>query len=109
MSSFGLSSPSDPLKLLPQQATGVNCTILSDLVQLKARQRDVRLLHPEDMMQNDVLVRPPLRAKKPLFFKLSDGSLRARLSSRVDHNNKFCILLSICSELQQDMVYRGGV
>lgn len=36
-------------------ATGVNCSVLSDLAQLKARQRDVRSLHPEDMMQNDVL------------------------------------------------------
>lgn len=30
----------------------------SNLPQLKARQRDVRALHPEDMMQNDILVRP---------------------------------------------------
>ncbi|TMS11449.1 Integrin alpha-10 [Larimichthys crocea] len=36
-------------------ATGVNCSVLSDLAQLKARQRDVRSLHPEDMMQNDIL------------------------------------------------------
>lgn len=33
--------------------------MLSDLAQLKARQRDVRPLHPEDMMQNDILVSPP--------------------------------------------------
>lgn len=52
------SPPSDVLKLPPPQATGVNCSVLSDLAQLKARQRDVRSLHPEDMMQNDVLVRP---------------------------------------------------
>lgn len=32
----------------------------SDLAQLKARQRDVRSLHPEDMMQNDILVSPLL-------------------------------------------------
>lgn len=32
--------------------------MLSDLAQLKARQGDVRPLHPEDMMQNDILVRP---------------------------------------------------
>lgn len=32
--------------------------MVSDLAQLKARQRDVRSLHPEDMMQNDILVRP---------------------------------------------------
>uniref|UniRef100_H3DQC1 Integrin subunit alpha 10 n=1 Tax=Tetraodon nigroviridis TaxID=99883 RepID=H3DQC1_TETNG len=36
-------------------ATGVNCSVQSDLAQLKARQGDVRTLHPEDMMQNDVL------------------------------------------------------
>ncbi|XP_042279483.1 integrin alpha-10 isoform X2 [Thunnus albacares] len=36
-------------------ATGVNCSVLSDLAQLKARQRDVRPIHPEDMMPNDVL------------------------------------------------------
>lgn len=36
-------------------ATGVNCSVLSDLAQLKARQKDVRSLHPEDMMQNDIL------------------------------------------------------
>ncbi|XP_047455867.1 integrin alpha-10 [Mugil cephalus] len=36
-------------------ATRVNCSVLSDLAQLKARQRDVRPLHPEDMMQNDIL------------------------------------------------------
>ncbi|GAA6220627.1 integrin alpha-10 [Lates japonicus] len=33
----------------------VNCSVLSDLAQLKARQGDVRPLHPEDMMQNDIL------------------------------------------------------
>ncbi|KAM8869465.1 integrin alpha-10 isoform 2-T2 [Spinachia spinachia] len=36
-------------------ATGVNCSVLSDPVLLKARQTDVRSLHPEDMMQNDIL------------------------------------------------------
>ncbi|KAM7383419.1 hypothetical protein PAMP_003075 [Pampus punctatissimus] len=36
-------------------ATGVNCSVLSDLAQLKDRQRDVHPLHPEDMMQNDIL------------------------------------------------------
>ncbi|XP_068611749.1 integrin alpha-10 [Brachionichthys hirsutus] len=36
-------------------STGVNCSVLSDLSQLKARQRDVRSLHPEDMMPNDIL------------------------------------------------------
>lgn len=41
------------------QATGVNCSVLSDLAQLKSRQRDVRPLHPEDMIQNDILVSPP--------------------------------------------------
>lgn len=32
--------------------------VISDLAQLKTRHRDVRPLHPEDMMQNDILVRP---------------------------------------------------
>lgn len=36
-------------------ASWVNCSVLSDLPQLKARQRDVRSLHPEDMMPNDIL------------------------------------------------------
>uniref|UniRef100_A0A7N8Y6H4 Integrin, alpha 10 n=1 Tax=Mastacembelus armatus TaxID=205130 RepID=A0A7N8Y6H4_9TELE len=40
---------------LPSVATGVNCSVLSNLAQLKARQRDVRPLHPEDMMHNDIL------------------------------------------------------
>ncbi|KAF3691974.1 Integrin alpha-10 Precursor [Channa argus] len=38
-------------------ATGVNCSVLSDLAQLKARQRDVRPFHPEDMMHNDILAK----------------------------------------------------
>uniref|UniRef100_A0AAX7V2A6 VWFA domain-containing protein n=1 Tax=Astatotilapia calliptera TaxID=8154 RepID=A0AAX7V2A6_ASTCA len=33
----------------------VNCSVLSDAAQLKARQGDVRPLHPEDMMQDDML------------------------------------------------------
>nr|XP_015805881.2 integrin alpha-10 [Nothobranchius furzeri] len=36
-------------------ATGVNCRVLSAVAQLKARQRDVRPLHPEDMMHNEIL------------------------------------------------------
>ncbi|XP_017280611.1 integrin alpha-10 [Kryptolebias marmoratus] len=36
-------------------ATGVNCSVLSDVARLKARQRDVRPLHPEDMLHNEVL------------------------------------------------------
>uniref|UniRef100_A0A3Q3IA97 VWFA domain-containing protein n=1 Tax=Monopterus albus TaxID=43700 RepID=A0A3Q3IA97_MONAL len=36
-------------------ATEVNCSVLSNLAQLKARQRDVRPLHPDDMMHNDIL------------------------------------------------------
>ncbi|XP_059909662.1 integrin alpha-10 isoform X1 [Gadus macrocephalus] len=36
-------------------ATGVNCSVVSDLARLKGRQRDVRPLHPEDMLQNDIL------------------------------------------------------
>lgn len=43
---------------LSLQTTGVNCSVLNDLAQLKGRQRDVRPLHPEDMLQNDFLVRP---------------------------------------------------
>ncbi|XP_063055310.1 integrin alpha-10 [Engraulis encrasicolus] len=35
--------------------TGVNCSIRSDLSQLKERQRDVWPLHPEDMLKADVL------------------------------------------------------
>ncbi|KAL0985217.1 hypothetical protein UPYG_G00154200 [Umbra pygmaea] len=35
--------------------TGVNCTVESDVSQLKSRQRDVRPLHPEDMQQSDLL------------------------------------------------------
>ncbi|XP_034030611.1 integrin alpha-10 [Thalassophryne amazonica] len=35
--------------------TGVNCSVLSDVPHLKGRQRDVRPLHPEDMIQNDIL------------------------------------------------------
>ncbi|XP_037532559.1 integrin alpha-10 [Nematolebias whitei] len=36
-------------------ATGVNCSVTSDVAQLKARQRDVRPLHPEDMLHNEIL------------------------------------------------------
>ncbi|XP_055766836.1 integrin alpha-10-like [Salvelinus fontinalis] len=35
--------------------TGVNCSVDSDVSQLKDRQRDVRPLHPEDMQQTDLL------------------------------------------------------
>lgn len=54
------------------QATGVNCSVLSDLAQLKSRQRDVRPLHPEDMIQNDILVSPPcchIRAQQPYLSR----------------------------------------
>ncbi|KAM4580746.1 integrin alpha-10 [Odontesthes bonariensis] len=36
-------------------ATGVNCSVLSEVAQLKARQRDVRPLHPEDMLHDEIL------------------------------------------------------
>ncbi|XP_062321955.1 LOW QUALITY PROTEIN: integrin alpha-10 [Osmerus eperlanus] len=36
-------------------SSGVNCSVEGDLARLKARQRDVRLLHPEHMQQNDML------------------------------------------------------
>ncbi|KAM9309313.1 integrin alpha-10 [Pholidichthys leucotaenia] len=36
-------------------ATSLSCSVLSDLAQLKSRQGDVRPLHPEDMMQDDIL------------------------------------------------------
>ncbi|KAM6968178.1 integrin alpha-10 [Aplochiton taeniatus] len=36
-------------------STGVNCSVLSEVAKLKARQRDVWPLHPEDMQPNDVL------------------------------------------------------
>lgn len=49
----------------PPQATGVNCSAQSDLAQLKARQSDVRTLHPEDMMQDDVLVSTLLAQRPP--------------------------------------------
>ncbi|CAL8290585.1 unnamed protein product [Merluccius merluccius] len=42
-------------EVFSHNATGVNCSVLSDLSQLKGRQRDVRPLHPEDMLQNDIL------------------------------------------------------
>ncbi|XP_058270253.1 integrin alpha-10 isoform X1 [Hemibagrus wyckioides] len=35
--------------------SGVNCSIKSDLAQLKAAQRDVRPLHPDDMKKNEFL------------------------------------------------------
>ena len=38
------------------QTTGVNCSVRSDLPQLKDRQRDVWPLHPEDMLKTDLLV-----------------------------------------------------
>ncbi|XP_051575990.1 integrin alpha-10-like isoform X3 [Myxocyprinus asiaticus] len=36
-------------------ASGVNCSIVSDLSKLKASQRDVRPLHPEDMKKTELL------------------------------------------------------
>lgn len=36
-------------------ATGVNCSVLSDAVQLNARKRYVRPIHPEDMMHDEIL------------------------------------------------------
>uniref|UniRef100_A0A3P9I2K8 Integrin, alpha 10 n=1 Tax=Oryzias latipes TaxID=8090 RepID=A0A3P9I2K8_ORYLA len=36
-------------------ASGVNCTVMSDVAQLKSSQREVRPLHPEDMMQDEIL------------------------------------------------------
>ncbi|XP_038140267.1 integrin alpha-10 [Cyprinodon tularosa] len=36
-------------------ATGIKCSMLSDVTQLKSRQRDVRPLHPEDMMRDEIL------------------------------------------------------
>ncbi|KAJ3597911.1 hypothetical protein NHX12_001427 [Muraenolepis orangiensis] len=42
-------------EVFSHNATGVNCSVLSDVAQLKAKQRDVRPLHPEDMLQNDIL------------------------------------------------------
>ncbi|XP_035990284.1 integrin alpha-10 [Fundulus heteroclitus] len=36
-------------------ASGIKCSVLSDPAQLKSRQRDVRPLHPEDMMHNEIL------------------------------------------------------
>ncbi|KAM4736482.1 integrin alpha-10 [Anableps anableps] len=36
-------------------ATGIKCGVLSDVTQLKSRQKDVRPLHPEDMMHDEIL------------------------------------------------------
>ncbi|XP_013860144.1 integrin alpha-10 [Austrofundulus limnaeus] len=36
-------------------ASGVTCSVLSDVARLKARQRDVRPLHTEDMLHNEIL------------------------------------------------------
>ncbi|XP_046870437.1 integrin alpha-10 [Hypomesus transpacificus] len=36
-------------------SSGVNCSVEGDVARLKARQKDVRLLHPEDMQHNDML------------------------------------------------------
>lgn len=35
----------------------MKCGVLSDVTQLKSRQKDVRPLHPEDMMHDEILVR----------------------------------------------------
>lgn len=67
----------------------MNCSVQSDLAQLKVRQTDVRTLHPEDMMQSDVLV------STLLAQPLTTGA-PARLKT-----------LPVCSELQP-VVVRGG-
>ncbi|KAM6910650.1 integrin alpha-10 isoform 1-T1 [Xenentodon cancila] len=41
--------------VLSNNATEVNCSVLSDVAQLKARQREARPFHPEDMMQDEIL------------------------------------------------------
>ncbi|KAG9345419.1 hypothetical protein JZ751_009966 [Albula glossodonta] len=48
-------------------ASGVNCSIQSNLPQLKSRQRDVRPLHPEDMQQLEQLVQQLLRGQAALI------------------------------------------
>ncbi|KAM8826137.1 integrin alpha-10 [Synchiropus picturatus] len=42
-------------EIFSYNATGVNCSVMSDLAQLKDRQRDVWPFHPDDMMQHDTL------------------------------------------------------
>lgn len=83
LSSFLLTAP---------QATGVNCSVQSELAQLKARQTDVRSLHPEDMMQNDVLVSPP----PPLPRQPLTTSAHLKM-------------WPVCSELQPVVVHGGRV
>ncbi|MEQ2264357.1 hypothetical protein XENORESO_002099 [Xenotaenia resolanae] len=36
-------------------ASGIKCSVLNDVTQLKSRQRDVRPLHPEDMMHDEIV------------------------------------------------------
>ncbi|KAM9782665.1 integrin alpha-10 [Neosynchiropus ocellatus] len=42
-------------EIFSYNATGVNCSVTSELAQLKDRQRDVWPIHPDDMMQHDTL------------------------------------------------------
>lgn len=77
----------------------MNCSVLGDLAQLKVRQRDVRPLHPEDMMHNDILVR------------LVASQRSAAASGQCVHQHAVCVkmgfilLLFPCLELQQVMVH----
>lgn len=41
--------------VMSYNSTGVNCSVLSEAAQVKARQRDVWPLHPDDMQPNDIL------------------------------------------------------
>ncbi|XP_066539423.1 integrin alpha-10 isoform X2 [Hoplias malabaricus] len=46
---------SSVVEAVSHNASGVNCSIRSDLAQLKAATRDVHPLHPEDMKKNEIL------------------------------------------------------
>ncbi|KAL7875280.1 hypothetical protein SRHO_G00062500 [Serrasalmus rhombeus] len=46
---------SSVVEAFSHNASGVTCSVRSDLAQLKAAQRDVRPLHPEDMKKNEML------------------------------------------------------
>uniref|UniRef100_W5KLR2 Integrin subunit alpha 10 n=1 Tax=Astyanax mexicanus TaxID=7994 RepID=W5KLR2_ASTMX len=46
---------SSVVEAFSHNASGVSCSIRNDLAELKAAQRDVRPLHPEDMKKNEIL------------------------------------------------------
>ncbi|KAK1795305.1 hypothetical protein P4O66_010478, partial [Electrophorus voltai] len=46
---------SSVVNAISHNISGINCSIKNDLAEMKAAQRDVRPLHPEDMKKNEVL------------------------------------------------------